>query len=377
MTNNKYPWQNRQLQDLKGEVWKDIPGLEGYFMISNYGRVRRHEYEVEFRDGRVYTKEQMIMKPTLAKSPNHFKKDHVFFLNISLTLAGTVYHYSIGRLMYHCFIAPIDLGNKKLLVACRNGDGGNVRLSNLVLTNYSERQARVMATQRHENVLLRPEVRKLTNISNRERLGKQVSQYSKKGKRIAIFGSTAEAGEKTGINKQGIARAASGRKLTAGGYYWRYGRSETIDLEAYLEKRKMGYKPGLRKIISQYNMKGKRIAIYNSIQAAGRATGISPTHIGAVVNGKHKSAGGFFWKKGKGSQDINLENYSYGIDSRAKLKRKKVRQYSMKGKLLASFNSIAEAAFAMGKSPGGIVNACKGSQKTCGGFKWAYVGRVS
>jgi len=36
----KYPYQNRSPENMKGEEWKDIVNLEGYFMISNLGRVK-------------------------------------------------------------------------------------------------------------------------------------------------------------------------------------------------------------------------------------------------------------------------------------------------------------------------------------------------
>ena len=36
-----YPWQNRSLSDLPKEQWKEIPGFDGNYLISNYGRVSR------------------------------------------------------------------------------------------------------------------------------------------------------------------------------------------------------------------------------------------------------------------------------------------------------------------------------------------------
>ncbi len=34
-----------------------------------------------------------------------------------------------------------------------------------------------------------------------------------------------------------------GRMLTAGGFFWRYGNRKKIDVNAWLEKRRKGYKP--------------------------------------------------------------------------------------------------------------------------------------
>jgi hypothetical protein len=39
---------NERIQDLEGEVWKDIQGYEGFYQISNKGRVKRLERLTEF-----------------------------------------------------------------------------------------------------------------------------------------------------------------------------------------------------------------------------------------------------------------------------------------------------------------------------------------
>lgn len=38
----KYPYQNLTLKDLKGERWEDIPELDGYYRISNFGRIKEN-----------------------------------------------------------------------------------------------------------------------------------------------------------------------------------------------------------------------------------------------------------------------------------------------------------------------------------------------
>ena len=34
------PYQNLSLENMPSEVWKDLPGYEGYYQISNYGRAK-------------------------------------------------------------------------------------------------------------------------------------------------------------------------------------------------------------------------------------------------------------------------------------------------------------------------------------------------
>jgi hypothetical protein len=48
---NGYPYQHLELNDLPGEKWKWIPRLEGYYKISNFGRVKRESFEIEMANG--------------------------------------------------------------------------------------------------------------------------------------------------------------------------------------------------------------------------------------------------------------------------------------------------------------------------------------
>ena len=76
----KNPYQNRSLEDMKGEKWEDIPGLDGYFLISNFGRVKRLEYEMQYRNGKIYTQPEKIIRPIIVKQPNKSIGDHTYFL---------------------------------------------------------------------------------------------------------------------------------------------------------------------------------------------------------------------------------------------------------------------------------------------------------
>src|SRR5262245_54558749 len=103
----KYPYQNTELKNIKGERWKDIPGFEMYFKVSNYGRIKRLEYDLEYSDGRLYIKPAKIIKPVLMKIPNRFMRDSVYFLRTTITLYKQKYNFSLARLVYHCFKASI------------------------------------------------------------------------------------------------------------------------------------------------------------------------------------------------------------------------------------------------------------------------------
>lgn len=59
------------IENLPGEVWKDIPGYEGFYMISNKGRVKSVEHKVRnphvLGDGEYRTVPERIRKPNIMK----------------------------------------------------------------------------------------------------------------------------------------------------------------------------------------------------------------------------------------------------------------------------------------------------------------------
>ena len=124
--------------------------------------------------------------------------------------------------------------------------------------------------------------------------------------------------------------------------------------------------------MTQYDLKGKRIARYPSLQDAEEATGANSNAIRLVMKGDYKSAKGYFWKKGYGKPFIDLSGYKSGHDSMAVTQSKKIKQYSQDGKIIQTFNSIKEAAAFIGVNSYTLTGACKGYQNTCKGFRWRY-----
>ena len=51
------------VQDLPNEIWKDIKGYEGWYQISNKGRVKRLSFTRIMVDGRKRPFTEMLIKP--------------------------------------------------------------------------------------------------------------------------------------------------------------------------------------------------------------------------------------------------------------------------------------------------------------------------
>ncbi len=225
------PYLDLTLANIDGEKWKDIPGLEGYFRISSKGRVKRMRYEAIYSNGIIYRERTMIMKPYVHRHRNEYKGDYKSYLSITLTVEGVRHRYTVARLVYHCFVRPIDLDDHTIVIFYKDGNSFNLTPSNLRTATLSEKQKRIKELRRSPSPL-----HKLTRRQILERLQnarakrmKPVTQYSFRGKKIQTFPSAREAARFTDGNASNILQVAKGNALTAGGFLWRYGKASRID----------------------------------------------------------------------------------------------------------------------------------------------------
>lgn len=220
----KYPYQDLKLRSIKGEKWKDIPGLEGYYQISNYGRIKRLEYEMQYKNGAIYLKEEKIIKPTIVKQPNKFKRDHSYFLTNRVILNKKRHNFTIARIVYYCFVEQFDYDDSTIVIICRDGDNFNIKPSNLRKVSLSEKQQRTVVRKRfrspYSNLTERLKKKQRRAIINA--VSKKVTQYTREGKKIKTYPSMAAAQRATGIFASSIGSRAGGKGKTAGGYIWRW-----------------------------------------------------------------------------------------------------------------------------------------------------------
>src|SRR4051794_6414344 len=85
----EYRYQNLSLQDIQGEIWEDIPELDGYFLVSNFGRVKRQQYEMPDCRGTVRIDCEKIIAAKLGKANNKFKKDFTYYLMGKVTFTSS------------------------------------------------------------------------------------------------------------------------------------------------------------------------------------------------------------------------------------------------------------------------------------------------
>jgi hypothetical protein len=374
MTRKIYPYQNLSLENIKGEKWEAIPGLDGYYLISNFGRIKRLEYEMQYRNGAIYVKPEKIIKPMIVRQRNRYKKDYTHFLTTRVKVNGKRYSFTIARIVYYCFVASFNLQDQSIFILCKDLDNFNIRTSNLVMATLSEKQQRVVSRKRMRS----PFLDMTTKDRQRQRqaivikISKEVSQYSLKGRKIKTYPSAAAAQRATGIFATSIGNVASGGKISAGGFLWRWGREQQVDVNALKAERRKIYNEKYGQKVTQYDLSGKKIAHYLSIKEAAEASGAHVNAINLVLRGKYKSAKGFYWKKGYGKDQIDLSSYKWGKESMALTRSKKVKQYDLEGKYLQTFISVKQAAQSIGVTTSTMSGVLNGRQQTCSGYKWQF-----
>ena len=367
-----YPYQEKSPVDLPGETWKEIPYFDGWFTISNLGRVKSLARVIECSNGVLRRKPEAIIRPAVFNSPNHFVGDFKIGLSITLNYQGQKKTFAVRRLVYDAFVAHIDLFNYDFNILCRDGNGLNMHYKNLELVTIAQKQGRIFSNHRSFSVFAELDMKAMA-IRTASKRYRKITQYNLLGEKVAVHAGIVVAAKVTGINKSGIGGVLRGVHLKAGGYIWRYGKgADTVDLAGYWTDNRALMAKRQQKINTQYDLKGNRIAVYESLNAASKATGLSTGLISECLSGYLPKAGGYIWKFGSGLKKISEKDIKSHID-RFPSQSKPVAQYSPDNRFIARFDSIAQAAAAVGVHHSGVTAAVNGRQRYCAGFLWKFI----
>lgn len=178
------------------EIWKPIPGYEGYYDVSNRGRVRSLVRKSKYG----------VLSERKTPRINSMSNRRGYYMTW-LYKEGEGKHWLVHRLVALAFIPN---PNNLPFVNHKDENPKNNRFDNLEWcsrqynNNYGNRLKRVAKS-----------------------LSKGYLQYDTEGNLIAEFDTAKQAQESTGIYYTSIKACCIGRYHTAGGYIWRH-RNEPL-----------------------------------------------------------------------------------------------------------------------------------------------------
>jgi hypothetical protein len=127
------PWNMRALDDLPGEVWKDVPGFEGIYEVSNLGRVFSCARTITKANGQSMRRGPVLLRP---RPHPHGYKLVALFDEDHRRKDAYVHH-----LVWTAFKGSIPSGQE---VGHSNDDCADNRLGNLFLQTRTAKGERVV-----------------------------------------------------------------------------------------------------------------------------------------------------------------------------------------------------------------------------------------
>ena len=171
--------------DMTKEIWRDIEGYEGYYQVSDQGRVKSL--------GRKWRKSERILKPVVS---------HDGYVVVNLYAGGKPKMHKVHRLVCQSFH---DNPDNKPQVNHINEIKTDNRACNLEWCTCKQNVNHGTRTERSAKARSKP-----------------VGQYTLDGELVKIWQSPCEAGKQIGLSDSHVSKVANGKLKTAYGFIWKY-----------------------------------------------------------------------------------------------------------------------------------------------------------
>jgi len=208
--------------------WRDVPGLEDYYQISNDGKGRSKDRRVKAGYGKTRFQKGRLLKPRKTKNG---------YLRFCFAVDGVRQDYYVHRLVAEAFIPnPDNLPE----VNHKSQDKTDNRVENIEWcnrsynNNYGDKNKRMLETSKKNGSYKKALDTKrnsghFTEIytkgleTKKERgLLKKIEQLDLQGNLINCYESINEAARETGCNNAHICACCKGKLSKHKGYKWRY-----------------------------------------------------------------------------------------------------------------------------------------------------------
>lgn len=181
------------------ECWMPIIGYEGFYEVSNLGRIKSLKRDVPTRDNRIKHLKEKIIKP---------QADKKGYSHIVLHKGNIKTIKNIHRIV--CETYHKEKYFEKAWVNHINGIKNDNRVSNLEFVTASEN--------------IKHGFRVLGRKITADYMKKPIIQYDLNGNMINKFNSITEAAIQTNSNQRGISACINNQRKTANKYIWRLDR---------------------------------------------------------------------------------------------------------------------------------------------------------
>lgn len=175
------------------EIWKNIEGYEGFYQVSNMGRVK----SLERKNSQGRTVKERILKPAVKKAG---------YVEVNLYAGGKPKTLKVHRLVCEAFN---DNRDEKPEVNHINEIKTDNRACNLEWCTRRENCNHGTRNSRAGKAIAK---------ANSKPLG----QWTKEGELVKTWSSLTEIGRQTGFSRGNISQVANGNRKTAYGFIWRY-----------------------------------------------------------------------------------------------------------------------------------------------------------
>jgi hypothetical protein len=141
-----------------------------------------------------------------------------------------------------------------------------------------------------------------------KKLSKPVLQYTKEGILVKTWDSATLAAKS--LNKShsaAITECCRGLRPYIYGFIWRHVDNPIEEPQKIINRKEKSEKiPPYYHPIEQYDKNGNFIKLWNNAREISRSLKIKSGSISQCLNGKHKSAGGFIWKKSLNKKGVHF-----------------------------------------------------------------------
>lgn len=183
------------------EHWKAIPGYEGYYEVSDLGRVKSIDRIIPNpKNGKM----NFLVKGKIRK----LQKAHDGYLRVTLNKNGNAKKYFVHRLVMYAFCPNPD-PDKYTQINHKNE-----------ITNDNRPENLEWCTQTYNNNYGGRIAKQANALVNGKR-AKAVGQYTLNGKLVKIWPSTRECG-RHGFKHSGVGACCLGKWTSYKGYKWKY-----------------------------------------------------------------------------------------------------------------------------------------------------------